>query len=205
MQIRPLAAAALFVLTASAAQAQATTAATPVRRDVIPTFGFSVGTLSMNPDAAAASSVGEHAWGLQLDGGVVVKKHLVFVADIGGQFLDDKAQFTQSTTGGNKKSSANVTYFSAAAGLRTGMPGSFPVGLAVNFGGSATMTRRSIDNCVDCHVDKMKIPGGGFVEPMLLVRAGKFMFRATDRVYLGGDGMQSLISAGMQFDLQPKR
>jgi len=37
------------------------------------------------------------------------------------------------------------------------------------------------------------------------MRAGKFMLRASDRVYLGGDGMRSIISAGMQFDLQPKR
>lgn len=27
------------------------------------------------------------------------------------------------------------------------------------------MTRRSIDECVDCRVDKMSIPGGGFIEP----------------------------------------
>ena len=202
MQIRQLAAAAFIAIPAHSVLAQATA---PATRNVIPTFGFSVGALSIDPDAAASSSVGENAWGLQLDGGVVVHKYLVFQGDIGGQFLDDKAQFTQATTGGNKKSSANVTYFSASAGFRTPIPAAFPVGLAVNLGGSATMTRRSIDNCVDCHVDKMKIPGGGFVEPMLLVRAGKYMFRAGDRLYLGGNGMQSLISAGMQFDLQPKR
>src|SRR4029079_2373606 len=101
--------------------------------------------------------------------------------------------FTQATTGGNKKSSANVTYFSASTGFRTGIPAAFPVGVALNFGGSATMTRRSIDNCVDCHVDKMSIPGGGFVEPMLLVRVKTFMLRASDRVYLGSKGMQSVI------------
>ncbi|NUS98769.1 MAG: hypothetical protein HOQ11_15310, partial [Gemmatimonadaceae bacterium] len=50
------------------------------------------------------------------------------------------------------------------------------------------------------HTDKLKIPGGGFVEPTLLLRVRKFMIRATDRVYLGGDGMRSVISAGMQFD-----
>ena len=203
MQIRTIVAAALVALPAHTALAQATTP-TARTRNVIPTFGFSVGALSINPDAAANSSVGESAWGLQFDGGVVVHKHLVFQADIGGQFLDDKAQFTQATTGGNKKSTSNVTYFSASTGFRTGIPAAFPVGLALNLGGSATMTRRSIDNCVDCHVDKLKIPGGGFVEPMLLVRAGKFLFRAADRVYLGGNGMQSLISAGMQFDLEKR-
>jgi hypothetical protein len=81
------------------------------------------------------------------------------------------------------------------------MPATFPLGFALNVGASATMTRRSIDNCVDCHVDKMSIPGGGFVEPVLLVRVKTFMLRAADRVYLGGNGMRSVISAGMQIDL----
>jgi len=201
MQIRHLAAAAILALPAHAVLAQAPAAPA---RNVVPTFGFSVGTLAIDPDAAATSSVGDRAWGLQFDGGVVVHKYLVFLADIGGQFLDDKAQFTQSTTGGNKKSTSNITYFSAATGFRTGFPAAFPVGFALNLGASATMTRRSIDNCVDCHVDKMSIPGGGFVEPMLLVRAGKYMVRASDRVYLGAKGMQSVISAGMQFDLNKR-
>ena len=202
MQIRHLAVAAFLALPAHAVLAQATPAKV---RNVVPTFGFSIGTLAIDPDAAATSNVGDRAWGLQFDGGVVVKKHFLFLADIGGQFLDDKAQFTQATTGGNKKSSANVTYFSASTGFRTGIPAAFPVGFALNVGGSATMTRRSIDNCVDCHVDKMKIPGGGFVEPMLLVRVRNFMIRGSDRVYLGAKGMQSVISAGVQYDLQPKR
>ena len=198
MQIRHLAASALLALPVNAALAQGVASPT---RNVVPTFGFSVGTLAIDPDAAANSEVGEQAWGLQLDGGVVVRKHLVFQADLGGQFLDDQARFTQSTTGGNKKSTANVTYLSASTGVRTGIPAAFPVGFALNFGATATMARRSIDECVDCHVDKLKIPGGGFVEPMLLVRVKTFMIRAADRVYLGGSGMRSLISAGMQFDL----
>ena len=202
MQIRHLAAAAIIALPAHVALAQAAAPATT--RNVVPTFGFSVGTLSIDSDAAAASSVGDRAWGLQLDGGVVIHKYFVVQADIGGQFLDDQAQFTQSTTGGNKKSTSDVTYFSASTGFRTPMPAAFPVGLAVNVGGSASMPRRGIDNCVDCHVDKLKIPGGGFVEPMLLVRAGKFMIRAGDRLYLGADGMKSIISAGMQFDLNKR-
>ena len=198
MHIRNLAAAALLALPANSLLAQAPV---PPRRTVVPTLGFSVGTMAIDPDAAATSQVGERSWGLQLDGGVVVHKYLLFQADLGGQFLDDQAQFTQSTTGGNRKSTANVTYLSASTGLRTPMPAAIPLGLAVNLGASATMTRRSIDNCVDCHVDKLTIPGGGFVEPMLLVRVRTFMIRASDRVYLGGEGMQSVMSVGMQFDM----
>ena len=197
MQVRHLAALALLALAARAAGAQAT----PKTHSVVPTVGFSVGALAIDPDAAASSSVGDHAFGIQLDGGVVVRNHFLFGIDIGGQFLDDHAQFTQNTTGGNMKSSASVTYFSASTGFRTGIPASFPLGLALNLGASATVGRRSIDNCVDCQVDKLKIPGGGFVEPTLLLRVRKFMIRASDRVYLGGSGMRSVISAGMQFDL----
>jgi hypothetical protein len=201
MQLRHLAIATLLVVPAPALFAQDST---PTTRNVVPTFGFSVGSLAIDPDAAANSQVGEQAWGLQFDGGVVVRKHFVFLADFGGQFLDDHAEFTQQTTGGNKKSTSNVTYLSAMTGIRTGIPAAFPVGLAVNLGATATMTRRSIDECVDCHVDKLKIPGGGFVEPMVLVRVKTFMLRASDRVYLGGDGMRSLISAGMQFDFNKR-
>ncbi|MFL5561255.1 MAG: hypothetical protein ACJ79K_07270 [Gemmatimonadaceae bacterium] len=198
MQIRHFAAVALLALPARALHAQANPAPA---RNVVPTLGFSVGTLAMNPDAAAQSSVGERAWGLQLDGGIVVHKHLLFSADLGGQMLHDNAEFTQLTNVGNRKSSASVTYFSASTGFRSGIPVAFPVGFALNLGASGTMTRRSIDNCVDCHVEKMKIPGGGFVEPTLLVRVKTFMLRGSDRVYLGGDGMQSLISVGMQYDI----
>ena len=201
MRIPHLVATALLALPTRALLAQA---ATPTNRNVVPTVGFSVGTMAIDPDAAATSSVGDRAWGLQLDGGVVVHRHLVFQADIGGQFLDDQAQFTQATTGGNKKSSASVTYFSASTGFRTGIPASFPLGFALNLGASATVSNRAIDNCSDCHVDKLKIPGGGFVEPVLLVRVHNFMLRGSDRVYLGATGMQSVISMGMQFDLNKR-
>lgn len=201
MQIRHLAAAALLVLPMHALIAQTTT---PARHGVVPTFGFSVGSGSIDPDAAATSQVGERALALQFDGGVVIHRHLVFQADFGGLMLDDKAQFTQQTTGGKRKSSSNVTYLSASTGFRTGIPAAFPLGLALNVGASATMTRRSIDNCVDCHVDKMSIPGGGFVEPVLLVRVKTFMLRASDRVYTGSKGMQSVISVGMQFDVNKR-
>ena len=35
-------------------------------------------------------------------------------------------------------------------------------------------------------------------------RVKTFMLRASDRVYMGGGGMQSVISAGMQFDVNKR-
>jgi hypothetical protein len=190
----------MFALSATAAQSQEAVAPA---RTVVPTLGFSVGSMSIDADRAVQAQVGERAWGLQLDGGVTVRRFFFFGADIGGQFLDDHAEFRQNTTGGMKKSNASVTYFSATTGVRTGQLGAFTLG--VNAGASATIGTRSIDNCSDSQVDKLKIPGGGFVEPMVLIAVRNFQVRLTDRVYLGGDGMQSLMSVGAQFALQKRR
>ena len=189
-----------LALAATATDAQQVTHAP---RTVVPTLGFSVGSLAIDPDAASQSSVGDHAWGIQLDGGVVVHDYFQLGVDVGGQFLDDKAQFTQNTTGGEMKSSASVTYFSALAGLRSGKLG--PLALALNVGASATVGRRSIDNCSDCHVDKLTIPGGAFAEPTVLLGRNGHYLRVTDRVYFSGDGMRSVISLGGQFDFRPKK
>ena len=71
-----------------------------------------------------------------------------------------------------------------------------PLALGVNFGASTTITRRSIDNCTDCQTDKLKIPGGAWVEPTLFFGPRAFKLRVTDRVYFAGDGMRSVISVG---------
>ncbi|HEX5970496.1 MAG TPA: hypothetical protein VFY85_01135, partial [Gemmatimonadaceae bacterium] len=151
---------------------------------------------------ATASQVGERAYGLQLDAGVLMARHFYLGADIGGQFLRDKAQFTQNTTGGEMKSSASVTYFSALTGVRT-LLGATPLAVGVNGGYSLATTRRSIDKCIDCQVDKLDIPGGAFVEPVLLFGRGSTRLRASDRTYVGGDGMRSVISVGLE--LQSRR
>lgn len=194
---RTLAAAAIALLTlipaASGAQA----------RDVVPSFGFGIGAMSIDGAAAANSQVGDRAWGFHLDGGFTFKRFLFAGIDLGGQFLDDKAQFTQNTTGGEKESTANVTYFSGILGLRTPTLAGVPMRLGLNGGFSGTMTRRSIDNCVDCRVDKMKIPGGAFVEPMLVVGARSLRFRVSDRIY-SGDGMRNMILVGGEFTLMKK-
>ena len=166
-------------------------------------FGFSVGSMAIEPTTAAASQVGDRSWGLQLDGGVLLNRFFYLGADLGGQFLDDKASFTQNTTAGEKKSTANVTYLSAVAGLRSRTLPAVPVALGVNAGFSGAMAKRSIDNCVDCNVDELKIPGGAFVEPTVLLGRKFAKVRLTGRYYLSGDGMRNVISAGVDF--QPKR
>ena len=180
----------------------AQSAAAP-QRAVVPTFGFSVGSVSIDPARAAAAQVGERAWGLQLDAGIAVKRYITFGVDLGTQFLNDHAQFTQNTTGGEMKSSASVTYLSAATGLRSGALGPFSLGVSV--GASTSFGRRSIDNCTDCQVDNLTIPGGAFAEPMLLIAVRKFHVRVTDRLFSGGDGMRNVMSLGAQFSPSRKK
>jgi len=164
-----------------------------------PTFGFGVGSMSIESGTATRSQVGDQSWGMQLDAGVLVKRHLYLGMDLGGQFLDDKAQFQQNTTGGMMKSTAQLTYFSAITGVRTGTLRVVPLSLGVNVGASATVTRRSIDNCTDCQVDKLDIPGGAWVEPTLLFGPRSLRLRVSNRVYLAGDGMRNVLSVGGDF------
>lgn len=118
--------------------------------------------------SAAASQVGDRSYGLELDAGMLVRRFFYLGIDAGGQFLDDNAQFTENTTGGRMKSTASVTYLSAVTGLRTGTMPVVPLALALNVGASKSIARRSIDKCSDCHLEKLTIAGGTFVE---LVRA----------------------------------
>jgi hypothetical protein len=194
---------ALLAIGPRALTAQQVAPAAPPARQVAPVLGFTVGSLSIESASAARSHVGGRSYGLQLDGGVLVKRHLYFGVDIGGQFLDDSAQFTQNTTGGKMKSSASVTYFSGIVGARTGILPVVPAALGLNVGASATLSRRSIDNCTDCQVDKLDIPGGAFVEPTLLLGRRDLRLRMSDRVYLTGDGMRSVVSLGG--DWQPRK
>jgi len=170
-------------------------------QQVTPVFGISAGSLSIESASAARSQVGDRSYGLQLDAGALVKRHLYLGIDVGGQFLDDHAQFTQNTTGGKMKSSASVTYLSAIAGARTGALPVVPLALGLNVGASATISRRSIDQCADCQVDKLDIPGGAFVEPALLLGRRRVRVRMADRVYLAGDGMRSVMSLGAELQL----
>jgi hypothetical protein len=189
--------AALLATATPALHAQAE----PQERHVAPVLGFSVGAMSIESASATRSQVGDQSFGIQLDAGALVRRHFYVGMDVGGQFLKDHAQFTQNTTGGEMKSSAVVTYFSAVTGLRTGTLG--PLALALNAGASITISRRSIDNCTDCDVDKLDIPGGAFVEPMLTFGRGSARLRVMDRVYVSGDGMRSVVSVGAEF--QPRK
>ena len=169
------------------------------------TAGITVNSMSIDPTTAATQQVRPHSWGVQLDAGMLLMRHLYVGIDLGPQFLSDLATFTQNTTGGEMKSTAALTYFSAMTGARTRpyrmIPGVAPIALGLYGGGSFTKSIRSIDNCDGCRSDKIDIPGGAFVQPTLVFGQGRgrARLRVSDRLFVTGEGIRSVISAGMEF------
>jgi hypothetical protein len=200
--IRPLCVAAVVLATAGAEALQAQDTI-PARKPFV--VGVTANAMSIDPATAGTQLVGGRSWGMQLDGGLLLKR-LYVGFDFGPQFLSDKASFTQNTTNGEMKSTAMLVYFSAMAGPRTPplqlVPGMAPIAFGLYGGASKTVTERSIDNCVDCRTDKMDIPGGTFVQPVLLFGAGRARLRISDRVFVGGKGITSVMSAGMELGAQ---
>jgi hypothetical protein len=196
---RKLHLAALVLVTAGAHVLRAQDSI-PQRKPFV--FGITANAMSIDGATAGTQLVGARSWGMQLDGGLLVKRFFYLGIDFGPQMLSDRASFTQSTTGGDMESSATLVYFSALAGPRTRpfqlVPGLAPIALGVYGGVSTTVAERSIDQCLDCRTDKMDIPGGTFVQPILLFGEGRGRLRISDRLFVGGKGIQSVISVGME-------
>jgi hypothetical protein len=172
----------------------------PARKPFV--FGITANAMSIDPSTAGTQLVNDRSWGMQIDAGLVVAHYLYIGVDLGPQKLSDRASFTQNTTGGNLGSSATLVYYSALVGPRTPSfqlaPGLPQIGLGVYGGVSGTSAERGIDTCVDCYADKLEIPGGTFVQPTLLFGSGPARVRVSDRLFLGGTGIRSVISAGME-------
>ena len=172
----------------------------PARKPFV--FGMTANAMSIDPSTAGAQFVGARSWGMQLDGGLLLKRFLYLGIDFGPQMLSDRASFTQSTTGGDMESTAGLVYFSAMAGPRIPafqlVPGMAPVAIGLYGGVSTTVAERSIDKCVDCHSEKVEIPGGSFVQPTFLFGAGRARLRVSDRLFMGGSGIRSVISVGIE-------
>ena len=165
-------------------------------------FGLSGGVMSMDAAVAAGQQIGARSFGMQFDGGVSFARFLYAGIDFGPQFVSDKASFTQSTTGGDKNSTAMLIYYSAMAGVRTPaariIPGLAATSLGVYGGASKTTGERGIDNCSNCTTQDITVEGGSFVQPTLVFGDGSTRLRVSDRYYTGGKGIRSVISAGVE-------
>jgi hypothetical protein len=194
---------AAVVLATAGAEALQGQDTIPARKPFV--VGLTANAMSIDPATAGTQLVGGRSWGMQVDGGLLLKR-LYVGFDFGPQFLSDKASFTQNTTGGEMTSTATLVYFSAMAGPRTPafqlVPGMAPIAFGVYGGVSKTVTERSIENCTNCYSEKIDIPGGTFVQPVLLFGAGRARFRLSDRVFVGGKGITSVMSVGMELGAQ---
>lgn len=165
-------------------------------------LGINATVTSIDPTVAATQQIGARSWGMQLDGGITLGKFLYAGVDFAPQFLSDHGAFTQTTTGGDKTSTAMLIYFSAMAGARTSpvslIPGLPATSFGVFGGTSATKGERSIDNCSNCTTQDITVSGGAFVQPTLVFGDGNSRFRVSDRHYLDGKGIRDVISLGLE-------
>lgn len=166
------------------------------------TVGFALNALSIDRGTADLMAVHDRAVGGQLDFGFTAKRYLFLGADFGYAVLSDHATFTQTTTAGDKKSSAGLVSFSAVAGPRTrpiGLGAVLPtVSLGLLGGFTKTVGERSVDNCLDCRMDHLAIPGGAFVQPTVVLGSGNTRLRISDRHFVKGDGVRYVVSAGIE-------
>jgi hypothetical protein len=182
---------------------------TPARAQDAPSKPFLLGLtanhLSIDPVAAASQKVGARSWGVQFDAAYTFGKYFVVAADFAPNGLSDKAGFTETTTIGDKSSSAMLLYMSAMAGARTApfriIPGLAATSFGLYGGASTTRGERSISECVDCTTQNISIDGGTFVQPTIVFGEGRTRMRVSDRSYLGGKGIRNVISAGVEMGL----
>ncbi len=124
-----------------------------------------------------ASGLGSRGWGLGLNAAMSIGRIVVLGADVGGAWTGDDSSFTQSTTAGQKKSSTMTFLGSVFAGAKTPVfplsrAGEMRAAIGVNTGMSKWSAVRSIDNCVDCRVDRPSLTGGRYIEPYVII--GKY-------------------------------
>jgi hypothetical protein len=164
--------AVVAVVLASPARAQQAIDSAPPRWGLI--GGLNGLTVQFGNPGGGAAGVGSRGWGLSFDFAATLQGILIGGADLGAAWVGDDSSFTQSTTGGQKKSSTAAFFASVYGGVRTP---AFPLSedkvmrsvVGVTFGASSWSGVRSIDSCVDCRSDKLDIDGGSYVEPFVLI------------------------------------
>jgi hypothetical protein len=141
------------------------------------TWGF-VGSLdgltSQYEHGGGASGVGSRGWGLAFNVAATAGGILMGGADIGFAGVGDDSSFTNSTTGGTRESSTSTFFASAYAGLKTPI---FALNaartrravLGATVGYSSWSGKRSISSCVNCDEEDVRIRGGTYVEPFVVI------------------------------------
>lgn len=138
-------------------------------------FGLGLNTTSVKTAPANTQGIGTRGIGFLFSASPRVHQIFAIHLDAGLEFVDDKQQFTQLTTGGTKSSSVALLFGSIAAGISTppiqlsNKPQGGRLAIGLNVGSDWVGGERSIDNCIDCHKEDLDLSGGGYLESMLQI------------------------------------
>jgi hypothetical protein len=159
-------------------------------------MGWSITFIKSKP--ALLKGIGTSGSGMMFPGSVAIYyKSLPFTAlidlEIGYAIFDDKKQFTEYTTGGERTSSVNMLHGSVAVGIyypliifthQYGLLANPSAGLSLHFGTGFYTGSRGISDCANCSKENINFLSGLFLEPALQVFLGRaFNFSFSYRVY----------------------
>lgn len=164
-------------------------------------LGFEVFAGSLNADAAETQGTADRMWGGQLNFGVTAFRVLRVSADAGFVGLRDHRSFTETTNEGDMESTVGGVVGSLVAGLHTPplalAPGhAADVTAGVNVGHTWIGADRSINRCIDCTLERVRIDAGNFWEPSLQVFHGRNGLSARYRVYRAAADMRNALMIG---------
>lgn len=171
--------------------------------------GLDVFTASLTPDASEEQGTADRMWGGQLSFGATSMRVLSVGADLGFVGLRDHRSFTEPTTGGDKTSTVGGVMGSLRAGLSTpplslAADGATDLRIGMNVGYTLIGADRSINECVDCTIESVRIHAGGFWEPGLQLFRGKHGLSARYRRYTGDSDVRDAVMIGYTLRAGPR-
>lgn len=171
--------------------------------------GFDVFTASLTVDAAETQGTADRMWGGQFSFGVTGMRVLSVGADLGFVGIRDHRSFTEPTTGGDKTSTVGGVMGSLLAGLYTpplalAPNGAADVRVGVNVGYTLIGADRSINECIDCTIERVRIHAGGFWEPGVQIYHGRGGLSARYRRYASGSDVRDALMIGYTFRPGPR-
>lgn len=172
--------------------------------------GLDAFTASLTTDAAETQGTAGRMWGGQFSFGATSMRIVSVGADLGFVGLRDHRSFTEPTTGGDKTSTVGGVMGSLLAGLHTPSLALAPnhaadLQVGVNVGYTLIGADRSINECIDCTIESVRIRAGGFWEPGVQLFHGKGGISVRYRRYGGGSDVRDALMIGYTLRAAPGR
>lgn len=160
-------------------------------------MAMDLGPSFIKPEKAKVEGIGDVAWLLRVGGSATFADLFRITGGLGVWFLRDDAEFSQSTTGGQKSS--------ATGGLNLYIQGGFVPSIdlggdpndrtfeKITFGLGAGLNSinatRHIPDCIDCREDDLNLSSGFYVQPsiFLVLSGGTGIGLSYDKYLSGSD------------------